>query len=147
MKRAMDRTYPNRPWIGVGVVVYREDQVLLIQRGKPPRIGQWSLPGGVQEVGETVREAAHREVMEETGVEIELLGLVDVIDSMRHDDAGRVHFHYTLVDMAAEWRAGEPRGGDDAMGAKWVPIAEIEDHLDWTETLRVIREGLALRRS
>ncbi len=142
----MDRTYPERPWIGVGVVVYKAEQVLLIQRGKPPRIGQWSLPGGVQEVGETVREAAHREVMEETGVEIELLGLVDVVDSMRHDKEGRVHFHYTLVDMAAEWRAGAPRPGDDAMGAKWVPLADIELHLEWTETIRIIREGIALRR-
>ncbi len=143
----MERSYPERPWVGVGVVVYRDDQVLLIRRGKPPRIGQWSLPGGVQELGETVREAAHREVREETGVEIELLGLVDVVDSVRRDDAGRVRFHYTLVDMAAEWRAGGLRAGDDAIGAEWVPLNEIEDYLEWSETLRVIREGLALRRS
>ena len=104
-----------------------------------------SLPGGVQELGESVREAAHREVMEETGVEIELLGLIDVIDSVRRDDADRVQFHYTLVDMAAEWRGGEPRPGDDAMGARWVPLAEIEAYLAWSETVRVIREGLALR--
>ncbi len=141
----MERSYPDRPFVGVGVVVYKGDEVLLIQRGKPPRSGQWSLPGGVQELGETVRQAAHREVREETSVEIELLGLVDVIDSVRHDAAGKVRFHFTLVDMAAEWRAGEPRAGDDAAAAEWVALDEIEDYLAWSETVRVIREGLSLR--
>ena len=74
----MSREYPDRPFVGVGVVVWRGDNVLLIQRGKPPRIGAWSLPGGAQELGETVRETAVREVREETGVEIDVTHLIDV---------------------------------------------------------------------
>ena len=133
------RDYPSRPFVGVGVVVLRGEQVLLIRRGKPPRLGGWSLPGGAQEVGETVHEAARREVMEETGVDIEVLGLVDVVDSIRKDGDGRVIQHYTLVDLCAAWRAGEPKAGGDAMAAAWMPLAEISTLGLWTETDRIIR--------
>lgn len=141
----MNRRYPDRPIVGVGVVVLRGEEVLLIQRGKPPRIGQWSLPGGMQELGETVREAGRREVMEEANVEIEILGLIDVIDSIRRDGEDGVEFHYTLVDLAAEWRAGEARAGGDAMGARWVPLAEVDGLGLWSETVRMIREAAAMR--
>ena len=102
----MSREYPDRPFVGVGVVVWRGDNVLLIQRGKPPRIGAWSLPGGAQELGETVRETAVREVREETGVEIDVTHLIDVVDTITRDKDGRVRLQYTLVDFAAEWRLG-----------------------------------------
>lgn len=140
----MDRHYPDRPFVGVGVVVLRGEEVLLIQRGKPPRQGEWSLPGGMQELGETVREAGVREVMEETGVEIEIVGLIDVFDAVRRDDAGRVHTHYTLVDFAARWRSGEARPGDDAMAARWVPLAELPSLGLWSETVRAIRQATTL---
>lgn len=139
------RAYPHRPFVGVGAVVFKADRVLLIQRGKPPRLGQWSLPGGVQEVGETVHEAARREVREETGVEIDILGLIDVVDSIRRDADGRVQFHYTLVDFAAEWLAGEAVAGSDAMGARWAPIGEIDGLGLWSETVRIVRQGEAMR--
>ena len=80
-----DRRYPARPIVGVGTVVLDGDMVLMIQRGKPPRQGLWSLPGGAQELGETIHEAARREVREETGLEIEIFGLIDVVDSVRPD--------------------------------------------------------------
>jgi 8-oxo-dGTP diphosphatase len=142
----LSREYPERPFVGVGAVIFRDERVLLIQRGKPPRIGQWSLPGGVQEVGETVREAAAREVMEETGIEAEIRGLIDVVDSIQHDEQGRVRLHYTLVDVWGEWRAGEPVAGDDAMGAAWRSQPELEGLGLWSETLRVIGEARRLRR-
>lgn len=141
----MSREYPERPFVGVGAVILKGDRVLLIQRGKPPRVGQWSLPGGVQELGETIREAAAREVREETGIEAEIKGLIDVIDSIQHDGDGRVRLHYTLVDVWGEWRAGEPVPGDDAIGAAWLTLPEIERLSLWSETMRVIRAALALR--
>ena len=140
------REYPPRPIVGVGVVVWRDDEVLLIRRAKPPRVGSLSLPGGAQELGETVEETARREVREEAGVDIRLLGLVDVIDSVSRDDAGRVRYHYTLLDYAAEWIGGELRAGSDAAAADWYPLAGLEDMGMWAETVRVIHQSRSLLR-
>lgn len=139
------REYPTQPIIGVGVIVFRQDEVLLIRRGKPPNKGSLSLPGGGQHLGETVREAAAREVMEETGLTVEVTHLVDVVDVIRGDTAGRVKYHYTLVDFAAEWRSGDPVAGDDAAEAFWTPIAEIGTLGLWSETERVIGKAAGLR--
>lgn len=139
-----DRTYPSRPWSGVGVVVWKGDHVLLIQRGKEPMRGSWSIPGGSHDLGETVREAAVREVMEETGVEIALGPIIDVIDTIRRDANGDIVMHYTLTDFAATWVAGEPVGGDDAMHAEWVHFEEAQARITWGETVRVIQESRAL---
>ena len=135
--------YPNRPLVGVGVVVIKDRRVLLIRRGKSPRAGAWSLPGGRQRLGETVREAARRELREETGVEAEVTELLDVVDSITHDDAGAIVYHYTLVDFLAEWRAGEARAGGDAAEAIWVGVEDLAPFELWDETLRLIRLGLA----
>ncbi len=140
-----DREYPAFPICGVGIVCFKEEHVLLVKRAKPPITWEWSIPGGRQELGETTREAGLRELLEETGIEARLLGLIDVIDTVRHDDSGRVQFHYTLVDYAAEWIAGEPFAADDVSDARWVRIADIEDHGLWSETVRVIREAERLR--
>jgi len=126
------------------VVVWKGDHVLLIQRGKEPRKGEWSIPGGSHELGENIREAATREVLEETGVQIELGPIVDVIDAIRHDGEGRVAAHYTLVDFVATWAEGEPVAGDDAMAAEWVPVDEALTRLNWSETARVIRQSREL---
>jgi ADP-ribose pyrophosphatase YjhB (NUDIX family) len=139
-----ERRYPDRPFVGVGVVVWRGQSVLLIKRGRPPRQGQWSLPGGVQQLGETVFEAARREVREETGLEIEVVDIVAVVDSIQRDDQGGVRYHYTLVDVLAEWRAGEARAQDDAADAAWTTLDELERFDLWDETVRVI--GLAAER-
>ena len=141
----MSREYPDRPFVGVGVVVWRGDEVLLIQRGKPPRLGAWSLPGGAQELGETVRETAVREVLEETNIEIEVTHLIDVVDGITRDEDGRVRMHYTLVDFAAEWRAGEPVAGSDAMGAQWILPDDLGPLRLWKETLRIIEMSAAYR--
>ena len=141
----MSREYPERPMVGVGVVVWRDDKFLLIQRGKPPRRGSWSLPGGAQELGETVRETAAREIREETGVEIEVKGLIDVFDTIARDDEGRIRLQYTLIDFTAEWQSGTPVAGDDAMGVRWVGLDEIEEYNLWKETARAIRMSAASR--
>jgi 8-oxo-dGTP diphosphatase len=141
----MDRTYPSRPWSAVGVVVWKGDHVLLVQRGKAPRRGEWSIPGGAHEVGETVREAAVREVMEETGLQIRLGVIIDVIDAIRRDGEGRIATHFTLTDFVATWVAGEPVAADDVMAAEWVAFEDAIGRLAWSETARVIRESRALR--
>ena len=133
------------PIPAVGVVCFRRDgpgapEVLLIRRGKPPREGEWSLPGGRIEPGEAVRDAALRELAEETGVQARLVGLIDVVDGL----FGTAH-HYVLIDYLAEWVSGEPVAGDDAVEARFVPLAEVEALIDWSETRRVIAEGAAMR--
>ena len=139
-----DRAYPDRPWLGVGVVIWRGDRFLLIRRGKPPRLGEWSIPGGRQELGETVRQTAAREAMEETGLEIELVGLVDVVDALRKDAEGRVASHITLVDFAARWVAGEAVAGDDAQAVGWFTLEDLPKLQLWAETERVIRASQAV---
>ncbi len=123
------------PVAAVGVICLRGDEVLLIRRGRPPRLGEWSLPGGRVEPGETVRDAALRELREETGVEAELGPLVDVVDGLFPED-GR---HYVLIDFAARWTAGEPVAGDDAAEARFWPVKDIAARVAWSETVRVIR--------
>lgn len=135
----MEREYPDRPIVGVGVVVLGPDGVLLIRRAKPPRQGQWSLPGGAQKIGETVFNAARREVLEETGLEVEILGLVDVVDSIRPDDAGNVRYHFTLVDVVAVATGpGTPVAGSDADEVAWMTLEDISGLELWTETERII---------
>ncbi|MCG8547214.1 MAG: NUDIX hydrolase [Alphaproteobacteria bacterium] len=141
----MSREYPDRPFVGVGVVIWRDDKVLLIQRGKAPRYGSWSLPGGRQKLGETVRETALREVAEETGLAIEIIHLIDVVDAVTHDDDGRVRYHYTLVDFGAEWRDGEAVAGSDAAGVRWVDPNDLDQFALWDETVRIIRLSAARR--
>jgi len=133
------REYPSQPICGVGVVCLKDDQVLLVKRAKPPITWQWSIPGGGQELGETTRDAALRELKEETGVEAELIGLIDVIDTVREDADGRVQFHYTLVDFAAVWTAGDPVADDDVSDAQWVSLSALDEYGLWSETIRVIR--------
>jgi len=139
------REYPDRPVCGVGVVCFKDDQVLLVKRAKPPITWEWSIPGGGQELGETTGEAALRELKEETGVDARLIGLIDVIDTVRKDEEGRIQFHYTLVDFAAEWLAGEPVADDDVSDARWVALEDIDDQGLWSATIRIIRAAEKMR--
>lgn len=142
----MSREYPDRPVVGIGGVIWRGDRVLLIRRGKPPRIGQWSLPGGGQNLGETLVEALTREVREETGLEIDEVELLAVVDLVDRDQAGRIRYHYTLVDFMAEARHGTPVPGDDASDAAWFTPAEAAELGLWSETVRIIELAAARRR-
>lgn len=140
----MRRDYPDRPVVGVGVVVWRGHRVLLVRRGRPPRAGQWSLPGGAQELGESVRAAARREVREETGLELGELRLVDVVDSIERDEEGRVRRHYTLVDFTADAIGGRERPGSDAAALAWFRLRELRALGLWEPTLAVIEAARRL---
>ena len=135
----MTLTHPSRPLIGVGVVVWRGDRVLLIRRGKPPRQNSWSLPGGRQEWGETVAQAGQREVWEETRLEIDVRDVVAVVDLIERDEAGAVNLHYTLIDLLGEWRSGEAVASDDAAEVAWATLDELDRYELWSETERIIR--------
>jgi len=138
------REYPDRPWVGIGVVVICDGAVLLVRRGRPPRQGQWGLPGGAQELGETVFDAARREVLEETGLQVIPRKVLTTVDGITRDEAGRVRWHYTLVEVLADCPGGgTPVTGDDADAAVWVPLDAAEAMLDWDEARRVIRLGVA----
>lgn len=125
----------TRPVAAAGAVVFRGDDVLLIRRGRAPLKGSWSLPGGKIEFGETAIEAVAREVREETGCEIEVIGLIDVVDRI---DPGS---HYVLADYAARWISGEPRPGDDADRARFFAPDALEPLDLWSETVRVIAQA------
>ncbi len=133
-----DRRYPLRPLVGIGVVVLQPDAVLLIRRAKPPSLGQWALPGGAQELGETAHEAARRELREETGLEAGELLLAATVDSIHRDAAGRIEFHYTIIDFAARWIGGSPVAGGDASEAVFAPFDRLDDFGLWSEAGRVI---------
>ena len=141
----MQREYPQLPQVGVGVIVWRGDACLLVRRSKPPRAGEWSLPGGRQRLGETIVEAARREVQEETTLIVEVTDVVTVVDLIEHDQSGHVRFHYVLVDVNAEWIAGEARAGSDAAAIAWIELDALVEMRLWSETERVIRLAAARR--
>ena len=135
------REYPDRPWIGIGVVVFKGRDVLLVKRGKPPRIGEWSVPGGAQMLGESAEASARRELLEEAGITAGPLVLAAAVDALDHDADGRVRFHYTIVDFAGEWTGGEPVAGDDVTDAGWFSPEELPGLALWDEAIRVITEA------
>ena len=138
------REYPRHPVVGVGAVVWFGERVLLIKRGRPPRLGQWSTPGGAQRLGETVAEAAAREVFEETALRIERPEVIATVDLIERDDDGRVRYHYTLIDVTAEAPSDAVRAGSDAAEVRWFLPDEVRTLGLWSETVRII--GLAAER-
>jgi 8-oxo-dGTP diphosphatase len=125
-----------------GVVCLRGREVLLIKRGTAPRLGQWSLPGGRIEWGETSAEAALRELVEETGVVAELAGLIDVVDGiMTSRETGEITRDYVMVDYAARWLSGEPTAGDDAADARFFSLDDALAIIEWDVTRKVIQEA------
>ena len=114
---------------------------MLIRRGKEPRKDQWSIPGGHLEWGESLHEALLREVHEETGLSVELVGLIDTVDLITEDGSGNITRHYVLIDFAVRAIGGELRAGSDAAEARWVPFSQIDDYPLWSETRRIIEES------
>jgi ADP-ribose pyrophosphatase YjhB (NUDIX family) len=113
------------PRLAVSACVWRGDRFLLVERGKEPNRGLWSLPGGSVDFGETLAAAAARELREETAVDADLRHLVDVVEAIRHDDMGRPSRHYVIAVLGGPWRAGEPVAGDDAAEAEWLSVDEL----------------------
>lgn len=132
----------DRPRVGVGVVVWRDDRVLLIQRGKPPGEGEWSLPGGGQELGETLFEAAAREVFEETGLTVRPTAVLTAVDNIVRDPAGAILFHYTIVNVLADYVGGIIMPGDDARDACWSTVPEMARLVAWPSTRDVIERSV-----
>lgn len=131
--------------VGVGVIVLNGAQVLLIRRGKPPKMNQWSLPGGHLELGETLRAAASREVQEETGLSVLVRDLVDVVDLIEVAADGSITQHYALVDYWADVVCGTVRAGDDAIAAQWFNLDDIGTLGMWDKTIDVIFKAVRLR--
>lgn len=138
-----EREFPARPWVGVGAIIFKDEQVLLARRGKPPRLGAWSLPGGAQHIGETAEECARRELLEETGIEAGPLLLADVIDAISRDEAG-VRYHYTIIDYCGIWAAGEARPGDDVAEIAWALPGDLPGFALTPEAVAVIARARAL---
>jgi len=121
----MAREYPDSPLVGVGAVVIQDNRVLLIRRGTPPLLGEWSLPGGVLECGETLREAVAREAREETGLLVETGEMLGLYERVIRDDAKRVRYHYVLVDFLCRAVGGDLKAGSDAADVRWFTRAEL----------------------
>ncbi len=142
------RSYPACPIVGVAAVVVRDmdgrPEVLLARRANPPLRGEWSLPGGALELGEKLRDGLAREVLEETGLEVEVGPVLDVIDSIFPDGEGRTQYHYVLIDYLCRPRAGTAVASSDASELRWTRPEELESFGLRAITLEVIRKGLAL---
>ena len=140
------RKYPDRPIVAVGAVILDGDCVLLVQRGQEPLKGEWSLPGGVVELGETLEVALTREVREETSLEVVVGPVVEVLDSIRRDAVGRAEYHYIIIDYACRVRDGTSAiasRGTDADDVRWVAVADLERYGVTTTAIAVIRKAAA----
>ncbi len=144
----MGRRYPELPVVGVGAVVLAQAQdrawVLLVQRGAPPARGIWSIPGGMVELGEGLREACAREAAEETGLSVEVGPRVEVVERLLRDEEGRIEYHYVIIDYLCRAPLTPPRAGDDAMGARWVALEELDQAGLTPDTAKVVRKAASM---
>ena len=141
----MKREYPKHPITAAGVVVFKEDTVLLVKRNKPPKSFEWSIPGGAQDLGEKLKETAKREVLEEAGIQITNIKLIDAVDFIKRDPQDMVEYHYSLIDYMADYKSGKLTPGDDAMEAKWVAVDSLEQYNLWQETTSLIKKAVAMK--
>jgi 8-oxo-dGTP diphosphatase len=139
----MGREYPDNPLVGVGAVIVEQNRVLLIRRGTAPLLGEWSLPGGVLECGETLREAVVRETREETGLVVETHEMLGVYERLIRDDEGRVRYHYVLIDFLCGPVSGDLNAGSDAADVRWFTCDELPALKLAHDTNDVVLKGLA----
>jgi 8-oxo-dGTP diphosphatase len=135
------REYPDTPLVGVGAIIVEGDRVVLIKRGHAPLLGEWSIPGGLLELGETIRQAAVREALEETGLAVEPSDLLGVYDRVVRDADDRILYHYVLIDFLCRRTAGEPHAAGDAAEARWFLRSELHTLSLAADTLDVIERG------
>jgi 8-oxo-dGTP diphosphatase len=141
----MPRRYPDAPVVAVGVLLLDGDRVLLVQRGRPPQQGRWTVPGGGVEVGETLEEAALRELREETGLSCTLGPVVEVLDRVLRDGDGRVEYHYVILDFVGTEPTGTLGAASDCADARWVPVAELDAWQTTDGLAPVVRRAQAMR--
>ena len=144
----MKRDYPDRPLLGVGAVIVKTDWVLVVRRANPPLQGQWSIPGGLVDTGETIKEAVIREIREETSLNVEPIELVEVFERILRDADSRVQYHFVVIDYLCRLVSGEPHPGSDVSEIRWARFEELNGLGITPETTSVIRKGLdAARKS
>ncbi len=139
----MKREYPETPLVGIGAIIIEDDRVVLVRRGHPPQLGEWSIPGGLLEVGETLRQAAVREALEETSLTIETADLLGVYDRVVRDADERTLYHFVLIDFLCYRIGGEPHAAGDAAEACWFTKSELKTLSLAADTLEVIHRGFA----
>ena len=136
-----DRRYPRRPILGVGAIIIDDGRVLLAERGREPLKGYWSLPGGAVEVGETLEQAVRRETLEETGLEIDPVAVVEIFERITRDSTGAAEYHYVLIDYLCRVTGGVLLPGDDVSRAEWVRRAGLAQYRITEGTLPVIAKA------
>jgi len=141
----MQREYPQQPLVGVGAIIVENGRVLLVKRGKAPLLGEWSIPGGMLELGETLRQGAEREALEETGLVVRATELLGVFDRIVLDETKRTLYHYALVDFLCEKISGDVQAAGDASDARWFWPEELNAMQLAPETVEVI--GLGFKKS
>ncbi len=134
------REYPQRPIVGVGAIVIKEGKVLLVKRAAAPSRGLWAIPGGTLELGETLQRGAEREILEETGIRIRAGSPVYTFDFLEYDKKNKLQYHFVVVDMEAEYVAGEVQAADDALDARWVSPEDLLSMSVSKNTLKILRE-------
>ncbi len=137
----MVRDYPARPIVGVAAVVIEQERVVLVRRGQPPAYGEWSLPGGAVELGETLQEAVEREVREEIGLQVQVMEPVAVLDRIFLDTEGQVQYHYVLMDFLCRKTGGRMNAGSDVISCAQVPFAALDGYKLTEETREVINRA------
>jgi len=137
----MKREYPDAPLVGVGAIIIERDRVVLVKRAHPPLAGTWSIPGGVLEMGETIRQAAAREALEETGIAVEVGELLGVYDRILRDADERTRYHYVLIDFLCRRIAGQLQAAGDAAEARWFTRGELGQLSLAEDTAEVIKLG------
>ena len=141
------REYPERPLVGVGGVVVAGGRALLIRRGGPPLAGQWSIPGGMLELGKSIEEGVRRELQEETGIEVRVRELIEVVERIIPGEGGRTRYHFVIVDYWCEMVRGEARAASDVTDVAWASEDELEQYGLTAIATRVIRRAFEMARA
>lgn len=138
------REYPERPLVGVGGVVISNGRALLVRRGGPPLKGQWSIPGGMLETGETLHAGVRRELLEETGIEVRVLEFIEIFERIDLDAAGKAQYHFVVLDYLCEAIGGEARAGSDVMDVAWAARSELHKYSLTEAATRVIQSAFEM---